>query len=412
VSGNLTYDPNKKLTFQYNHLNLPYKIIGAENDELHLSYAADGTLLQRKYLINNIVRHKVDYIGDKEYHNDTIEYIHHNDGRMIKQGNVYEYEYNIKDHLGNVRVTFADKDNNNEITTTDRRSINDYYSFGMQHYNAASKNEYATSKNNYKYNGKEEFEEMNLGLYMYGWRYMDPVLGRFTSVDPSSSKNNFESPYVYVHNNPLKYIDPDGRDAILVVFPDYKISTPVGKVGNLGHAGVLLIDNKTGMTKYYEYGRYDSEGIGLVRNVSVSNVKIGKDGKPTEKSLQKVLAQISKKSGQKGRIEGAYIESDNFEAMNNYAKEKMAENSDPNRDPYSLTSNNCGTFGCDVVNQDPNVAKNSPSVVDPRPNSIIGEYQGEFGKVQYNPKTGGTVETIDKSRYKEFLDKLKSQFNP
>ncbi|MBK9567142.1 MAG: hypothetical protein IPO37_18825 [Saprospiraceae bacterium] len=98
--------------------------------------------------------------------------------------------------------------------------------------------------------------------------------------------------------------------------------------------------------------------------------------------------------------------------MNDYAKEKMGENSDPNRDPYSLTSNNCGTFGCDVVNQDANVAKNSPSIVDPRPNSIIKEYQGEFGKVQYNPKTGGTVETIDKSRYKEFLDKLKSQFNP
>jgi hypothetical protein len=80
--------------------------------------------------------------------------------------------------------------------------------------------------------------------------------------------------------------------------------------------------------------------------------------------------------------------------MNDYAKEKMGENSDPNRDPYSLTSNNCGTFGCDVVNQDPNVAKNSPSIVDPRPNSIIKEYQGEFGKVQYNPKTGGTVEII------------------
>jgi hypothetical protein len=54
-----------------------------------------------------------------------------------------------------------------------------------------------------------------------------------------------------------------------LVFPDYKISTPIGKVGGLGHAGGLMIDNKTGATKYYEYGRYDSEGKGLVRNVSV-----------------------------------------------------------------------------------------------------------------------------------------------
>ena len=307
--------------------------------------------------------------------------------------------------MGNIRVTFSD-DNSDGIPET--KSINDYYSFGMEWNNRWELSDTISPVNKYRYNGKEYVEEMGWKNLDYGARQYMPDLGRFGSVDPAADKNNFESPYVYVHNNPLKYIDPDGRDAILVVFPDFKISTPVGKVGNLGHAGVLLIDNKTGLTKYYEYGRYDSEGKGIVRSVSVSNVKIGKDGKPTDKSLQKVLAQISKKSGQKGRIEGAYIESDNFDAMNDYAKEKMGENSDPNRDPYSLTSNNCGTFGCDVVNQDPNVAKNSPSIVDPRPNSIIKEY----GKVQYNPKTGGTVETIDKSRYKEFLDKLKSQLNP
>ncbi|MBK7638383.1 MAG: hypothetical protein IPJ13_32035 [Saprospiraceae bacterium] len=28
-SGNLSYDPNKKLTFYYNYHNLPYRIVGA-----------------------------------------------------------------------------------------------------------------------------------------------------------------------------------------------------------------------------------------------------------------------------------------------------------------------------------------------------------------------------------------------
>lgn len=50
------------------------------------------------------------------------------------------------------------------------------------------------------------------------------------------------SPYAFCFNNPVKYIDPNGKDAVLVVFPDYKISTPVGKIGGLGHAGVILID--------------------------------------------------------------------------------------------------------------------------------------------------------------------------
>ena len=249
------------------------------------------------------------------------------------------------------------------------------------------------------------------GLLDYGARQYGAAEVRWFGIDPMAEKNHFESGYVYVHNNPLKYLDPDGRDGILVVFPDYKIATPVGKVGGLGHAGVLLINNETGLTKYYEYGRYDDEGKGYARTVPVSNVKIGKDGKPTQASLNKVLGQISKKSGHGTRIEGAYIESDNFEAMNNYAEQKVKEKDNPKRKSYNLANNNCGTFACDVLNQDPNVKDQAPSIYDPKPTSIIEEYQGTFGKVEYNPKTGGTKETVDKSRYQEVLDKMKKYFN-
>lgn len=177
----------------------------------------------------------------------------------------------------------------------------------------------------------------------YDARNYDPALMRWMNVDPLAEKNSFESPYTFVHNNPLIYVDPDGRDAILIVFPNYKISTPVGKVGGLGHAGVLLIDNKTGVTKYYEYGRYDAENKGLTR-VTISNVVIGEDGKPTTESLNKVLGQISSKSGQGGKIEGAYVISDEFDAMNDYAQSKLKENSDPDREPYSLSGNNLWDF--------------------------------------------------------------------
>ncbi|WP_291585799.1 hypothetical protein [Bacteroides sp.] len=207
------------------------------------------------------------------------------------------------------------------------------------------------------------------------------------SIDPHCEKYYSISPYAYCMNNPVKYIDPDGKDAVLIVYPDYKISTPVGKLGNLGHAGVLLINNKTGLTKYYEYGRYDKEGKGEVRNITVSNVKIGKDGRPTLTSLNKVMGELSKEAGQNGRIDGAYIESDNFENMNKYAETKKKENSNPNRKAYSLTGNNCGTFAADVINQDEKVNKTAPSIVDPRPNSIVGEYQDKFKTIIYNPIT-------------------------
>jgi hypothetical protein len=50
---------------------LPYKIIGAENDELQMLYSADGALLQRKYIRNNIVKNKVDNIMDFPFEADT-----------------------------------------------------------------------------------------------------------------------------------------------------------------------------------------------------------------------------------------------------------------------------------------------------------------------------------------------------
>ena len=210
------------------------------------------------------------------------------------------------------------------------------------------------------------------------------------SIDPQCEKYYSISPYAYCMNNPVKYIDPNGKDAVLVVFPDYKISTPIGKMGNLGHAGVLLINNKTGLTKYYEYGRYDKEGKGEVRNIKISNVKIDKNGKPTTESLNKVMGELSKKAGQNGRIDGAYIESDKFENMDKYATIKENENSNPSRKTYSLTGNNCGTFAADVVNQDENVNKKAPIIVDPRPNSIVEEYQDKFKTITYNPNINRT----------------------
>jgi uncharacterized protein RhaS with RHS repeats len=46
-------------------------------------------------------------------------------------------------------------------------------------------------------------------------RYYDPVIGRFYSNDPVGFSNvhNFNR-YAYANNNPYKYVDPDGRNAV------------------------------------------------------------------------------------------------------------------------------------------------------------------------------------------------------
>jgi len=63
----------------------------------------------------------------------------------------------------------------------------------------------------YRFTGKEQDPET--GLYDYGARYYDAKIGRFMSVDPLAADFASWTPYHYVHNNPLRYTDPNGLSA-------------------------------------------------------------------------------------------------------------------------------------------------------------------------------------------------------
>ena len=61
----------------------------------------------------------------------------------------------------------------------------------------------------YKFNGKQFDEET--GLYYYGARYLNPVISLWYGVDPMQEKSPFISTYVYTFNNPIHFIDPNGK---------------------------------------------------------------------------------------------------------------------------------------------------------------------------------------------------------
>ncbi|MBO7346679.1 MAG: hypothetical protein J6U29_03840, partial [Bacteroidales bacterium] len=132
----------------------------------------------------------------------------------------------------------------------------------------------------------------------------------------------------------------------------------------------------------------------IVRSYRVPNVRM-KDGIPTVESLNKVLAKISEKSGKGQRIEGAYVSSDIFDIMNNYATKRLSQNTDENRIPSNIFTNNCGTFADDVIKQDKSIK--APSILDPRPVSIIGEYQNDFTPISYDPLKGTSIKLKEKT---------------
>ena len=68
--------------------------------------------------------------------------------------------------------------------------------------------------NKYLYQGKESINEPDLNIYDFHARGYDPAIGRTLQMDPHAENYLRMSPYSWVANNPLRFIDPDGRDII------------------------------------------------------------------------------------------------------------------------------------------------------------------------------------------------------
>jgi RHS repeat-associated protein len=93
-----------------------------------------------------------------------------------------------------------------------------YYPFGLKMAGISSKAFKAGSpENKFKFNGKEEqgnefADGTGLDWLDYGARMYDAQTARWNHIDGKVEKFMPLSPYVYAGNNPILFVDPDGKD--------------------------------------------------------------------------------------------------------------------------------------------------------------------------------------------------------
>lgn len=199
VNGNMLTDGSKPLTLAYNMLNLPCTAT-VSGGIISYTYDATGKKLRKVATFGTTVT--TEYIDGIHYNGTTIDFAQTEEGRVIGLNGTPNYEFALKDHLGNTRVTF-----DSATGSSVAKQVDDYLPFGMDLALTVP-----SAKNKYLYNGKEIQEEFN--QYDYGARFYDPVIGRWIAVDPKTEKARRFSPYVYANDNSIRFIDPDGMFTI------------------------------------------------------------------------------------------------------------------------------------------------------------------------------------------------------
>ena len=227
--GNLKIDKNKNIErINYNHLNLPVEVF-FDTGKISYTYDATGTRLAKKVEPKSSAAVTTDYLGGFQYENNDLQFFFQPEGYVKKDENAYLYVFQYKDHLGNVRLSYADCNNDGVIQpASEILEENNYYPFGLKHqgYNELANANRSEQAEKYQYNGKEWNDALGLNIYEMDLRQYDPAIGRWTVQDPVIH-HNF-SPYSAFDNNPVYWADPSGADAVPITVMDLFNATENG----------------------------------------------------------------------------------------------------------------------------------------------------------------------------------------
>lgn len=268
--GNLTFDGYRGYSiYDYDHRNLPL-FMNRMVIDMRFSYDDTGLRIYK------------DINGEKEYylrdHTGKELAVYDLNTGKIKMANIYgngligradvfwlpdtcydeggpypcdrredELYYYIKDHLGSIRATLS---RDGEIV-----AAQDYLPYGEiipgRSFSSGGLNE------KYKFTEKER-DELN-GYDYFGARYYDSGLARWQTVDPLADKYPGWSPYNYTLNNPLNFIDPDGK--IVLNFDEDGNYIESVNDGNNTYSGAVINANNDVLSTFTFNSTNDAEAI-------------------------------------------------------------------------------------------------------------------------------------------------------
>ena len=212
-NGNLKTNLKENLSFSYNFSNLLTDVRKGVTQIATITYLADGTKVKVRAADGTALLYRGKFIYRAALNGlPTIESVEHDHGRFLPGNSANEFidTWHVRDYLGSTRAIFDITPDYAEDLSEVILEQNDYCLFGSRIDNADLP---TLAQNRYRFNGKEKLiaGANDTKLTDYGARMFSAPLARWTTPDPLADKYYSTSPYAFCNNNPVNFVDPDGK---------------------------------------------------------------------------------------------------------------------------------------------------------------------------------------------------------
>ncbi len=200
-------------------------------------------------------------------------------------------DYEMSDHLGNVRVTVSDRKlstiEGNATTnfTASLSSLNNYYSFGSLQPGRS----FASSNYRFGFNGQEKddnFHNQVGSVYDFLFRIYDARVARFLSTDPLEGEYPWNSPYAFAENRVIDGRDLEGKEweNFMSSFKspgELKVKLPNAETAQRQNYSVTVANSKMSFADFKKNFKSSPQDY-LTNSKAEFNSPVDGEGKPSQ----------------------------------------------------------------------------------------------------------------------------------